>query len=141
MLRTKSGLPKHCCWAVDRHGKRRVRFRKSGFSTYLTGTPWSGDFMRQYAALLDRIKTPSGTIGADRTKPGTVNALAVAYYKSPDFKNLEDSTKDHRQADHGRQGGNAGGREQFGQDTPGDAQLRRRARHDREQSRHRHRAL
>jgi integrase len=52
--------------------------------------------MRQYAALLDRIKTPSGTIGVDRTKPGTVNALAVAYYKSPDFKNLEDSTKNHR---------------------------------------------
>ena len=30
MLRTKSGLPKHCSWAPDRHGKRRVRFRKSG---------------------------------------------------------------------------------------------------------------
>jgi hypothetical protein len=39
---------------------------------------------------------PDGFIGAERTKAGTVNALVVAYYKSPDFKNLEDSTKDHR---------------------------------------------
>ena len=28
MLRTRSGLPKHCSWNTDRHGKRRVRFRK-----------------------------------------------------------------------------------------------------------------
>jgi hypothetical protein len=28
MLRTKSGLPKHCYWNTDRHGVRRVRFRK-----------------------------------------------------------------------------------------------------------------
>lgn len=56
MLRTKSGLPKHCAWNTDQHGKRRVRFRKAGFSTYLTGTPWSEDFMRQYAAALDGVK-------------------------------------------------------------------------------------
>jgi hypothetical protein len=47
MIRTKSGLPKHCGWNTDHHGKRRVRFRKAGLSTYLTGTPWSEDFMRQ----------------------------------------------------------------------------------------------
>lgn len=58
MLRTKSGLPKHCSWNCDQHGKRRVRFRKGGFSTYLTGTPWSEDFMRQHAAALDGANTP-----------------------------------------------------------------------------------
>jgi hypothetical protein len=50
MLRTKSGLPKNCVWTMDReNGKRRVRFRnrKAGFSAYLTGTPWSDEFMRQ----------------------------------------------------------------------------------------------
>ena len=56
MRRTKSGLPKHCSWAVDRHGKRRVRFRKGGFSTYLTGIPWSEDFMRLRAAALEGVK-------------------------------------------------------------------------------------
>lgn len=50
MLKTKSGLPKHCCYSVDRHGKLRVKFQKKGFSTYIKGTPWSEDFMKQYAA-------------------------------------------------------------------------------------------
>jgi integrase len=88
MLRTKSGLPKHCCWNTDRHGKRRVRFRKAGFTTYLTGTPWSEDFMRQYAAALDGIPTQTGNIGEARTLPGTFNALCVRYYRSPDFLGL-----------------------------------------------------
>jgi len=79
MLRTKSGLPKHCGWNVDRHDKRRVRFRKNGFSTYLTGTPWSEEFMRQYAAALDGVKAQVSNIGAKRTVGGTVNALIAAY--------------------------------------------------------------
>jgi hypothetical protein len=41
MRRNRSGLPEYCSWNCDRHGKRRVRFRKAGFSTYLSGTPWS----------------------------------------------------------------------------------------------------
>jgi len=94
--RAKSGLPKHCVWAIDRHGKRRVRFRKGGFSTYLTGTPWSPDFMQQYAVALDGVKAQSGNIGIERVTPGSVSALAVAYYQSPGFRSLADSTKDHR---------------------------------------------
>src|SRR5262249_51364636 len=79
MRRNKSGLPKHCAWNTDRHGKRRMRFRKSGFSTYITGTPWSEDFMRQYATALDGVKAQATTIGATRTIPGSVNALIAAY--------------------------------------------------------------
>ena len=54
MLKTRSGLPKHCTYQPDRNGKRRVRFRRRGVSVYLTGIPWSEDFMRQYAAALER---------------------------------------------------------------------------------------
>jgi integrase len=79
MRRTKSGLPKHCAWNTDHHGKRRVRFRKNGFSTYLTGTPWSEDFMRQYAVALDGVKAQAANIGAERTRPGTLGALIKAY--------------------------------------------------------------
>ena len=79
MLRTRSGLPKHCSWNFDRHGKRRVRFRKGGFSTYLTGTPWSEEFMHQYAAAVDGVKAQASNIGAGRTVAGTVNALIAAY--------------------------------------------------------------
>src|SRR4029077_5778388 len=85
MLRTKSGLPKHCGWNLDREdGKRRVRFRKNGFSVYLTGIPWSPDFMVQYAAALQGVKAQATNIGANRTAAGTVNAL-VAAYSRPTF--------------------------------------------------------
>jgi len=93
MLRTKSGLPRHCCWNTDQHGKRRVRFRKSGFTTYLTGTPWSEDFMCQYATALDGVKAKRAEIGAARTKPGSFNALCVSYYRSPEFRGLKLSTQ------------------------------------------------
>jgi integrase len=80
MLRTKSGLPKHCSWnSDDRHRAPRVRFRKDGVSIYLTGTPWSEDFMRQYAAALEGVKAQASNIGASRTIAGTVNALVAAY--------------------------------------------------------------
>jgi integrase len=109
MLRTKSGLPKHCSWNVDRHGKRRVRFRWRGFSTYLTGTPWSEDFMRQYAAALDGVKAQAVNVGAGRTVPGSLDALCVSYYRSPEFRGLEASTQKVRRyiierfrAEHGK---------------------------------------
>jgi integrase len=98
MLRTRSGLPKHCCWNTDRHGKRRVRFRKAGFTTYLTGIPWSEDFMRQYGAALDGVKAQATNIGAGRTIAGTVNALVAAYLdcserSSSPFKTLAAETQ------------------------------------------------
>jgi integrase len=89
----KNGLPKHCSWNADRHGKRRVRFRKGGFTTYLTGIPWSDDFMRQYAAALEGVTLKANTVGADRTLPGSINALVVSYYRSPEFRGLKTSTQ------------------------------------------------
>jgi len=79
MLKTRSGLPKHCSWAKDRHGKRRVRFRKNGFTTYIAGIPWSDDFMRQYAAALEGVKAQTTNIGSERTIAGTVGAVVAAY--------------------------------------------------------------
>jgi integrase len=79
MLKTKSGLPRHCSWNTDRHGKRRVRFRKGAFSTYLTGIPWSDDFLRQYAAALEGVQLQASNIGSGRTVAGSVNALVAAY--------------------------------------------------------------
>jgi hypothetical protein len=63
---------------------------------YLTGTPWSEDFMRQYAAALDGVKVQAGNIGAARTKPGSFDALCVSYYRSPDFRGLRPSTQSAR---------------------------------------------
>ena len=79
MRRTKSGLPKHCGWNTDQHGTRRVRFSKGGFSTYLTGIPWSEDFMRQYAAALEGVEARKTMIGADRSPAGSLAWLVAAY--------------------------------------------------------------
>src|SRR5215472_5123165 len=80
MRRNKSGLPKYCSFNTDREdGKRRVRFRKGGFAVYLTGTPWSENFMQQYAAALDGHKALADNIGAERTIPNTLGALIKAY--------------------------------------------------------------
>jgi integrase len=84
--RSKNGLPQYCGWNTDRHGKRRVRFRKDGFSTYLVGTPWSEEFMRLYAAALDGVKGHAVALGIARIAPGSVHALVVAYLDSPTFK-------------------------------------------------------
>jgi integrase len=109
MLKTRSGLPKHCGWNTDHHGKRRVRFRKGGFSTYLSGIPWSEDFMRQYAAALAGVQLEASNIGAGRTIPGSFDALCVSYYRSPEFRGLKASTQGVRRnvlerfrGEHGR---------------------------------------
>jgi integrase len=91
--RRKNGLPKYCCWHVDRFGKRRVRFRKRGFSTYLVGIPWSEDFMRRYASALEGVHALEVDIGAGRTKAGSFNELCVKYYRSAGFKNLRPSSQ------------------------------------------------
>jgi hypothetical protein len=88
MRRNRSGLPEYCSWNYDRHGTRRVRFRKGGFSTYLTGTPRSEDFMRQYAAALDGVKAQATNIGAKRTKPGSSLDALIAAYLDPQSTSL-----------------------------------------------------
>lgn len=75
----------------DRHRKRRYRFRKKGFSTEIHGEYGSPEFRRNYERALSGFK--SQEIGSPATKRGTVNALVVSYYKSPEFLSLSDSTK------------------------------------------------
>jgi integrase len=93
MKRTKSGLPKYCSWNTDHHGKRLVRFRRHGFSTYLNGTPWSDSFMREYGNALEGVQEQRREIGAARTIPGSFDALCVSDYRAPEFRGLKASTQ------------------------------------------------
>jgi len=90
----------------DRHQKRRFRFRKKGFSTEIHGEYGSNEFRLNYEKALSGFK--SQEIGKPATKRGTINALAVSYYKSPEYVSLKNSTKltyrreiDRLREDHG----------------------------------------
>lgn len=77
----------------DRHGHIRRYFRgPDGKRKPLPGLPGSDEFMAAYAAALEGQGKP--TIGAGRTKPGTINAVVVAYYGSAAFQGLAKSTRD-----------------------------------------------
>jgi integrase len=94
MLRTRSGLPKHCTYETDRHGKQRVRFRRRDVSAFISGIPWSEDFMRQYAAALGADQQQRAQVGASlRSLPGSFSALCASYYASPEFLGLKASTQ------------------------------------------------
>lgn len=87
-------LPKYCSEFRDRHGKVRVRFRRKGQATYyFKAAPWSAEFMQEYRACIERKAAPEIEPGEGRTVPGSVSALIVAYYRSPEFRGLADSTR------------------------------------------------
>lgn len=78
----------------DRHGKPRHYFRRPGFrSIALPGLPGSVEFMEAYKLALVGKTAPARQIGEERTKPGSISALFVAYYSSADFQALHKDTK------------------------------------------------
>lgn len=88
-------LPRYVHAFVDRHGKPRFYLRRPGFKRIpLPGLPYSAEFMEGYSAgMSDTASTPKLEIGASRTKPGTINALIIAYYQSSEFRTLANETQ------------------------------------------------
>jgi integrase len=86
-------LPKYCSWNTDRHGKRRVRFRKGFYSTYIAGIPYAEDFMQRYHAALDGDARQLQEFKEARVGPGTIDEVIVNFYRSTDFAKLKASTK------------------------------------------------
>lgn len=72
---------------IDRHGKLRRYFRRHGRRVALPGMPGSAEFNAAYAQALDEAP-PAVEIGAGRTIPGSVNAMAVGYLGSAAFYSL-----------------------------------------------------
>src|SRR5215467_8910756 len=84
-------LPRYVHGFVDRHGKPRFYFRRPGFeSVPLPGLPYTPEFMRAYEAALVGQARPRG---AARTRPGTMAALALSYFASPQFSALRSSSQ------------------------------------------------
>jgi integrase len=79
-MRNRSGLPRHCSYETDRHGRRRIRFRKGNVSRYIRrGAPWSPAFMAEYGEALGDVERETREIGVDKTIAGTLGALIKAY--------------------------------------------------------------
>jgi integrase len=54
--------------------------------------------MEKYALALDSVKEQASSVGAERTVPGSLNALIVKYYRSPEFRGLKASTQAARRS-------------------------------------------
>jgi integrase len=76
----------------DRHGVRRWRYRIKGFSAGLGRDYGSPEFIARYEAAQKQQRLEGG-VGKDRTRPGSINALVVAFYASPGFRNTSSSTR------------------------------------------------
>jgi integrase len=78
---------------VDRHGHGRFYFRRPGFKRIaLPGMPGSSEFMAAYAEAL-AAGEPAPPVGLRHIRPDTINALAVSYFNSRDFRKLAPTTQ------------------------------------------------
>ncbi|WP_430250634.1 tyrosine-type recombinase/integrase [Neorhizobium sp. DAR64860/K0K1] len=91
--RSRTALPKYVSPARDRYKNVRLRFRKGLFSTYLKSEFPSDAFDQEYQAALRSEKAAHGEIGKARTKAGSMAALVVSYYASPEFRGTATSTQ------------------------------------------------
>jgi hypothetical protein len=83
-------------WVDKRNGGAEARFyfRRPGFKRVpLPGLPGSTEFREAYEAALAGQRLPNPTIGASRTKPGSIGALIVSYFCSPSFLALTPGTQ------------------------------------------------
>lgn len=91
----KRWLPKWVSEYRDRHGKPRYRFRRKGYAQHLfKHSPGTEGFRQEYLACKDGIAAERIAPGADRIIPGTFDDLIVRYYRSPDFLDPGDRTRE-----------------------------------------------
>jgi integrase len=81
----------------DRKSQRvRYYFRRRGMKAIpLPGLPGSEEFMSAYSMALATIPD-SAEISASHTSPGTINALAIDYYRSQAWRDLTADTRKKR---------------------------------------------
>ena len=100
--------PKGVSMYRDRHGKLWWKYRGKGVPSRTTNALFdSVEWWAWYNAAANGVRLAQGA-GAERTQPGTLNSLAVAFYTSSDWKLLSKTTQatyrgiiDRFRAEHG----------------------------------------
>lgn len=88
-------LPQWVSEYRDRHGKPRYRFRRKGFAQYLfQHAPGTEGFRAEYKACVDGVAAEPIEAGAYRAKSGSFDDLVNRYYRSPDFLDPGDRTRE-----------------------------------------------
>ncbi|WP_291048363.1 tyrosine-type recombinase/integrase [Hyphomonas sp.] len=80
---------------VDRHGRRRWRFRQRGYQCPMPD-PQSREFADAYAAALRASETGGNRNSLARIPAGTIRALSVHYLQSQEFQALAEATRTPR---------------------------------------------
>ena len=75
----------------DRHGKLRWRFRRAGFPQVQTTQCFGSEEWWQWYSCASNAQAID--YSAQRAEPGSIHALAIAYYTSADFMQLRASTQ------------------------------------------------
>lgn len=89
--RMNATLPRFTSAFRDRHGKERVRFRRTGWTPrYAEFEPGTAEFTEEHNSWLSGAKIQ---VGKDRAAPGSFDDLITRYYKSPLFTDLKESTQ------------------------------------------------
>jgi hypothetical protein len=82
---------------VDRHGRVRHYFRRKGYAlAALPGHPGSDEFMTAYRLALAGAPLPvqpKAAVAERKSPPGSVNAVVVAFFQSPQFTALRPITQ------------------------------------------------
>lgn len=84
-------LPKYASEFIDRHGKARIRLRRTGWKTiYIQTAPGSPEFTQEYK----RWETEGRiVVGEKRVSPGTFDDLITRFYRSQIWSDLKATTK------------------------------------------------
>lgn len=86
-------MPRYVQRFQDRDGHWFYYFRKPGMPRVrLPGLPWTPEFMAAYEAA-SKAEPASVAVGANRTATGSLDALAVAYFSSKQFRTLKPSSQ------------------------------------------------
>lgn len=84
--RLNKSLPPYASEYLDRHGKPRIRFRKTGLPVrYAKAQPGTAEFTEEYHAWLKSQRPP---IVSGNIEPHSFDDLISRYYSSRDWKNI-----------------------------------------------------